>query len=214
MPERRQPPPESPLGPPDVEPEEKARQLYGDEPPEDQDAVVTADEIDELGTLTDTEVYEGELEAGGGAAAERDRYELLTERELRAGETDDPTVAAEEGMTYVPPTDPPIVPSAGPQDAEVAAGFGATSMEEPYDGDHHATSLTAEDEVTARVREALRADAATSEYADRVGIETDGRTVVLRGTVRDVDDTDNLVEVASRVSGVVEVRDELEVEGL
>ena len=68
--------------------------------------------------------------------------------------------------------------------------------------------------MTARVREALRADAETSRYADDVGIESDGGLVLLRGMVDDLEDSDALVAVASEVNGVVEVRDELEVPGL
>ena len=143
-----------------------------------------------------------------------ENLEALTARELRAGETANPDVAAEEGMTYVPPTDPPVVPSDDPQGAQVAAGFRSTSAEEPYDAEHSGAALPNEDEMSARVREALRADSATSRYADSLAIGTRGRTVAVRGVVEDLDDTDNVVEVVSRVSGVAEVIEELEVRGL
>ncbi len=68
--------------------------------------------------------------------------------------------------------------------------------------------------MTARVRDALRADASTSLYADRVRIDTEGGVVVLRGEVEDVDDTDAIASVAEQVEGVTEVRDELRVRGL
>jgi osmotically-inducible protein OsmY len=45
-------------------------------------------------------------------------------------------------------------------------------------------------------------------------IGTRGGTVAVRGLVDDIDDTDNVVEVISRVSGVDEVIDELEVRGV
>ena len=48
--------------------------------------------------LTDTEIYEGDLEAGTDPMRSG----------LRSDETDDPNVAAEEGLAYVPPTDPPV----------------------------------------------------------------------------------------------------------
>ena len=117
-------------------------------------------------------------------------------------------------MTYVPPSDPPVVPSDDPQGGEVAAGFGATASEEPYDADHPAETVGEEDEMAARVREALRADSTTSRYADSLAIGTRGGTVAVRGVVDDLDDTDNVVEVVNRVSGVAEVIEELEVRGL
>src|SRR2546426_298639 len=71
--------------------------------------------------------------------------------------------------------------------------------------------LPAEDEVTARVREALLADAATSGFAEDLQIDTVGGRVYLRGIVDDVEDTDNAAAVAAEVAGVVDVIDELEV---
>jgi len=68
--------------------------------------------------------------------------------------------------------------------------------------------------MSGRVREALRADAATTQYADDIEIESAGGVVLLRGVVDDIDDTDALAEVASAVDGVIEVRDELTVAGL
>ena len=57
-------------------------------------AYLTTDEVDTLGELTDTEIYEGEP-----TEPREENLELLTESELRAGETADPNVAAEEGLT-------------------------------------------------------------------------------------------------------------------
>ncbi len=210
---------EIPLNPPDAPIEEKGYELAGERVPRDQAAFVSEGEIDTLGDgLTHVDMYEGELEAGvhddlpGEPVAEN--LEMLTELELRAGETDNPDVAAEEGLTYIPPIDPPVVPSDDPQDLRIAAGFGTTALDEPYDQDHGSNFLASEDEMSARVREALRADAATTRYADEVAIGTRGSTVALRGWVDDVEDTDNMVEVASRVTGVAEVIDELEVRSL
>ena len=68
--------------------------------------------------------------------------------------------------------------------------------------------------MSDRVREAIRAESATSEYADMVEVETAGGIVRLRGVVADLVDEENLVAAAERVSGVSEVIDELEVEGI
>jgi BON domain-containing protein len=121
--------------------------------------------------------------------------------------------AAEEGLTYVPPVDPPVRPgeSWGP---DVAAGFGTTAEDDPFDADHHGELLSQRDEVTDRVLEALHADAATSALMDRVVVATmDGR-VVVAGLVDDLDDEDAIVAVASEVDGVTDVVSRLTVAAL
>jgi BON domain len=195
------------------------RDLAGIRATERQTAFVTSDEVDTLGSLTDTEIYEGELEAGVNddlpTESPDDNLESLVETELRGDETQNPDVAAEEGMTWVPPVDPPVIADReAPGGVAVASGFGVDALEEPYDADHHSELLSVEDEVVDRVREALRADSATSTLADSIIIGAVGGRVVLRGTVADLSDTDEAVAVAERVTGVVEVVDELEVEAL
>ena len=167
-----------------------------------------ADDLD-LGP-TDTEIYEGEIET-----ARRSAFEELTDLDLRHGETGNPDVAAEEGMAWVPPIDPPVVPSVDqPEGIEIAAGFGVTGMDEGFDDDHRGEAVYDEDDTSARVREAIRADAATSRYAETVAIASVGGRIGLRGVVDDMDDVDNLVDVAGRVNGVDEVVEELEVRAL
>jgi hypothetical protein len=115
----------------------------------------------------------------------------------------------------VPPIDPPVV--ADPEDPEgvrVAAGFGVDARDEPYDSDHPGELLSAEDDLEARIREALLADSATSRYADSLVIGNRGGTVVVRGVVDDIDDTDNVAAVIGTVDGVTEVIEELEVAGV
>jgi hypothetical protein len=190
----------------------------GRRPREDQSAVAGQDEIDTLGSLTDTDIYEGELEAGihddlPGQPVERN-LESLTDREMRAGETSNPDVAAEEGLSWVPPIDPPVVPGEGSDGLQVASGFGSSALAEPYDEDHHSDLLSAEGEVNDLVREALRADSTTSPLENRIAIGSIGGRVVLRGMVPDIEDSENVVAVAERVEGVIEVVDELEIETL
>ena len=206
-----------PLNPPDVEPEDKRAQLEGTPAHIDQDAFVATNEIDDLGSIGSVETYEGEIEAGVNPDLDTDpeSLESLTARELRAGETSNPDVAAEEGEAWVPPVDPPVVADRdAPEGVTVAAGFGSTAMDEPFDADHHSTFLPADDEVSARVREALLADSRTSRLADTLGIETEGGVVIVRGTVDDIEDGELIEEVASLVTGVTEVRDETDVPGL
>jgi BON domain-containing protein len=167
------------------------------------------DVVDSEDGLTGEERYEGYLEAGVDPTG--NSVETLTANEVRAGETIDPNLAAEEGLAWIPPSDPVVVPDSSPEGLRVAAGFGTTAFDEPYDLDHHGELLPAEDEMTDRVREALRADASTSAYADAVKIDTEGGVVSIRGVVDDILDTDNIVAVASEVTGIVEVRDQLRV---
>jgi hypothetical protein len=98
----------------------------------------------------------------------------------------------------VPPSDPPTVPGDDPQGASVAG----------------AADDIDESDVNARIREAIRADAATSPYADRLRIAVVGSTAILRGTVDELDDGDTLSAIVGEVPGIDEVRDETEVAGL
>jgi hypothetical protein len=207
----------TPLNPPGPPIEEQLRQLAGYRSADDQGEFPAADELDDLGQLTSTDVYEGQLEAGtaddlpGDPNAEN--LEMLTELELRADETDDPMEAVEEGFTYVPPIDPPVTPG-GVDNAEIASGLGLSALDEAYDEDHHDSFLSADDEMRARVREALRADSSTSQYAGKITISVRDGVVTLSGVVDDLVDSDNLLAIAEYVDGVDEVVDELRVRGL
>lgn len=203
--------------------EDELRAIAGEEPEADQDAVVEPSEILDEDEPTMTELDRGEpdrrtLNLGladaepSGAVASLD---ALADRELRAGETDDPDVAADEGLTWVPPSDPPLISDPEEEDGiVVAAGTGSSAIDEPYDDDHRTGELGDEGDQNALIREAIRADAATSGYADRILIAVLGSTVILRGVVDDVADGDELVAVVERVTGVDEVRDETEVASL
>ncbi len=178
--------------------------------PTPEDLPVIAD-VAEPSVISDTEVYEGELAAEGGRLPETIPRETLLDLELRPGETDDPNVAAEEGLAWVPPIDPPTAGTEDDGDPRVASGFGSSALDEPYDEDHHSELVAGEEEVNARVRDALRADAATTAYADRVAVAVVGDTALLTGTVDDLDDADSVVAVAQRASGLAAVVDRLDV---
>jgi hypothetical protein len=139
--------------------------------------------------------------------------ESLVADELRDGETDDPTEAAEEGLAWVPPVDPPIIVNERGE-AEVAAGFGTTADDEPFDADHHSRPVPALDEVAERVLEALRAHAGTSSLADELEIEAEGGRVTIRGMVDDLADEEAIVAVAEDVDGVGSVVSRLQIRTL
>ena len=69
-----------------------------------------------------------------------------------------------------------------------------------------------ENDIENRVREALRADATTSRYAERLFIGNRDGQVVVRGTVEEPDDTGSVAAVISNVDGVTDVVQELDVE--
>ncbi len=199
------------LNQPDLDGDALAHELAGEQQEGDQVAYLHSNEVEmDDDDLTDTELYEGET-----ATEYRDTVEGLADREMREGETSDPEVAAQEGLTWVPPVDPPVVTDDDdPQGIRIAAGFGTTAEDDPYDTSHETELVPAAGEFHDRIRDALRADAATSDYAETIIIGTRGRTVVVRGTVDDIDDTDTIVDVISRVSGVEDVIDEIEVHGI
>jgi hypothetical protein len=162
---------------------EQLQALEGEEMPADQDAILDVDEI------------EGEREL----TLSEQEWGVPVDPDLRSGETDDPLVAIEEGQTYVPPTDPPVI--LAPDDPE---GIDSPGREE----------IDAESDINARIRDELRADAATTALADRLEIGVVGSTAVIRGPVEGIEDTDSIVEVVGRVEGIHEVRDETTVPGL
>lgn len=206
---------DTPLNPPAPPIEQQLRAMAGYRAPEDQGTIFDADEVDNLGELTRKDIDEGELIAGNADRPEDvETLEMLTELELRDGETDDAMEAIEEGLTYVPPVDPPTVPSDSFEDAEVASGLGTSALDEPYNASHHSDFLPGDDEMAGRVREAIRADSSTTQYVTRIAIEARGGVVTLRGLVDDLTDSDNLLAVAEYVEGVEEVVDELRVRGL
>jgi hypothetical protein len=173
-----------------------------------EDAYFTEDQVEHSGETTDTEVYEGESE-------EPIALEGLAGEELREGETDDPDVATEEGLTWVPPIDPPVVADADDPDGfRTAAGYGVEATEDPFDADHKDELLSVGDELDERIRDALRADAATSRYAESLIIGHRGGVVIVRGVVDDIEDSDDVVGVISEVPGVNDVVDETEVAAL
>jgi hypothetical protein len=203
----------TPLNPPDAEPEGKLAELAGTSSRGNQDVRFDASEVDGSSAVSDTEIYEG----ADPAPADADDIEELVDvgLGLREGETGNPDVAAEEGEPWIPPIDPPVVADAAADDGmTIAAGFGTTAMDEPFDADHHGSSLPGDDEVSARVREVLLADSRTSRLAPVLRVDTAGGIVRVRGQVADLEDGDLVVEVVSQVEGVTEVRDETDVPGL
>jgi hypothetical protein len=158
--------------------------------PIDQDAVLEPDEFEAPRTPTQTELDRGEPPADPDVVDDAvDALDALASDELREGETDDPEVAAEEGLTYVPPVDPAFRASLEGPESDVSPD---------------------ELDLTTQIHDALRADSVTIDYADRLVIVTRGSSAIVRGTVDDITDSDTIVAVIEGVDGITSVVDETE----
>lgn len=129
--------------------------------------------------------------------------------------TSDAMIAVEEGLPYMPPTDPVVRPSNDEQELAVTGGFGETADDEYPDllattaiGD----APPGDEDIRAQVLEALRTDAATADLVIEVVVRNG--IVHLHGTVPTLNDAEAAEEVAGRVPTIVEVREELEVAAL
>lgn len=142
-------------------------------------------------------------------------FEADLSEDVGAG-TSDYQEAVEEAEPYFPPTDPVVEPSDDEQELDVTGGMQDTSMDELAadpeldSSETEPTTPTAgrRDDETIRedVGRELREDAATANLDIEVGVING--TVVLRGRVDDLDDSYNAEEVARRVPGVLDVRDQ------
>ena len=135
--------------------------------------------------------------------------------ELGGDMTTDAMLAVEEGLPYMPPTDPVVRPSDDDQELAISGGFGETSDDE-YPDLQATTAIgdapPGDEDVREQVIEALRTDAATADLVIQVVVRNG--VVRLRGRVPTLDDAEAAEEVAGRVPTVVEVREELEVAAL
>ncbi len=129
--------------------------------------------------------------------------------------TTDMMVAVEEGIPYMPPTDPVVRPTYDDQQLDPLTGFGETSIEE-FPDQSATTALgdapPGDEDIRSQVLEALAADATTTDL--NIAVAVRNGVVRLRGRVATLDDVESAEEVAGRVPDVVEVIEELEVAAL
>ena len=147
------------------------------------------DESLEPGDFTDQHVLSDPFTASGPSGTASDE---------EIGEGDD---------VYVPPIDPVL-----DRNGEVVNGFALSAMDS-LEVDRATEDGSLGDEAIAdAVRRELREDSSTAELEIEVEVETG--IVTLRGTVADIEDTENAEDVASRLPGVREVREQLKVAGM
>ncbi|HKS92140.1 MAG TPA: BON domain-containing protein [Tepidiformaceae bacterium] len=109
---------------------------------------------------------------------------------------------AEGGDAYVPPIDPVGT------DEEVLGGFETSTDSLVASMD---TSPRGDEQLADEARTLLRDDAATADL--RIEVEVEQGRAHLFGAVPTIDESDMAAEVVGRVPGIIEVVDELEVEG-
>jgi hypothetical protein len=130
------------------------------------------------------------------------------------GHTYNPQQAVEQGLSYTPPSDPPVVPSEGdPQGAEIAAGF-APSMEDANPAAEVLPSRVDNNDLDLEVNtyQALRNNSETA-HLTNIKVQVNQGVVSLLGTVFSEDDLPRVYTIVSGLDGVVEVRNHLTVRG-
>ena len=123
--------------------------------------------------------------------------------------TTDVQLVIEEGQTYFAPTDPVVRPVDGAEELEIVGGFEETAIDDDDDTDVSGRRRN-DDDIADDVRRELIGDALTTDLDVRVAV-LDG-TVILMGSVPSIDDAENAEAVASRVAGIVEIREELTID--
>lgn len=129
------------------------------------------------------------------------------------GHTYNPHQADDQGLTYTPPTDPPIMQvDEDPRGVEVTAGF-SPSMEETDPSREELPPQVDNNDVDVQqdVERALRYNSETMHLTD-VHVQVERGVVTLTGTVPTMDDIGLVYEIVYAMDGVVDVHSELETE--
>jgi hypothetical protein len=125
-----------------------------------------------------------------------------------------PLKAQQQGLVYVPPDDPPILPSDDPQGIEIAGGFAKESQFEDPRGEHVPERVAGGDwDLQARIASVLRKSSLTNQMTD-VQVQVEDGVAYLSGKVETLDDIDVVCSVIQQIEGVVDVEEELIVTSL
>jgi osmotically-inducible protein OsmY len=148
---------------------------------------------------------EESLEAGD--FQDQSRENNLTDGWSASGPTSamDEDLVSEGDAVFVPPTDPVGT------SREVIGGLQLSSMDS-IEVDRSSDGTIGDEAIADAIRRELREDSATT--ALEVDVDVYRGIARLRGLVQDLDDAENAEEVAARVPGVIEVREELDVESM
>lgn len=125
-----------------------------------------------------------------------------------------PLKAQQQGLVYIPPDDPPILPSDDPQGIEIAAGFAKESQFEDPRGEYVPERLAGGDwDLQARIESVLHKSSLTNQMGD-VRVQVADGIAYLSGKVETLDDIDVVCSVVQEIDGVVDVEEELIVTSL
>jgi hypothetical protein len=154
-------------------------------------------------------------------------YEAELQRQARDAELDeegpvdtqhgdgsayDPFMAEVQGLVYIPPDDPPVIPSDRPEQIEIAAGFGKAIEEEddPREEVLPDHVINNDSDLEEKIRAALRKNSETTTLTE-IDVTVEDGIVYLSGQVETLDDVDLVVTVVRDLEGVVDVEEDLEV---
>lgn len=131
------------------------------------------------------------------------------------GHTFNPHVAAEQGLVYTPPSDPPVLPSPDdPQGAEVAAGFAPAMEETSADVEILPPHVDNQDlDLRDDVYIMLRNNSETG-HLTNVNVQVQDGIVKLIGTVESEDDFERVERIIAELPAVKGVQLHLQVEGI
>jgi osmotically-inducible protein OsmY len=124
-----------------------------------------------------------------------------------AGPSSSEDDAVSEGdYVYVPPIDPVGT------NREVLGGFQTDALEHIEVERSELDGRLGDEPLADAIRQQLRLDASTTDL--QIEVEVENRVARLRGRVQYMDDAENAEAVAASVPGIIEVQEELEVEGM
>lgn len=176
--------------------------------PSDREESEEKESADLLNTPSSEEKKEAEDVDAGSDLAKDD----LVDTQHSDGHTYNPRIAAEQGLTYTPPHDPPVQPSEDdPQGADVAAGF-APSMEDSDPGVERLPRHVDNNDLDLLddVYEALQTNSETA-HLDNVKVQINNKVVYLLGTVETQDDVGRVHNIVNSLNGIRGIRNNLQV---
>jgi len=159
-------------------------------------------------SITDPPIEEVSLEAlyehVEGVEADLAKEQLI-DTARTDGHTFNPHHAADQGLTYTPPTDPPVLPADNDQGVRVAAGF-AHSMEDANPNARRVPERVEGNDLALEedARSALRNNSESS-HLDNVTVRVENGIAYLDGTVMSEDDFAIVDRIISHLDGIDEV---------
>lgn len=132
------------------------------------------------------------------------------------GHTYNPHLAQQQGLTYTPPTDPPVLPGNDLQGAQIAAGF-ATSMEDSDPNPERLPSQVANGDLNLEdvAYSALRNNSETSHLdLNEIDIRVRNGVAFVKGEVFSEDDAAIIDRIIANLDGIDEVELNVSIAGL